>query len=120
MEIKIQDLNIEQEKITAGATRSQEGLHANRGTRFQKSYHSSIKVPIFKPESDELELQLLHFQEICLFKGFDKQLWARKFSKFLLDDALKVVYSLDQADRQDCDKLTQTLLIRFNYTPAGK
>lgn len=56
MEIKIQDLIIEQEKITAGATRSQEGLHANRGTRFQKSYHSSIKVPIFKPESDELEL----------------------------------------------------------------
>lgn len=57
--------------------------------------------------------------EICALEGLDKQFWATKLGEFLIGDALKVVNSFDQADRQDYEKLIQALLIRFNYAAEG-
>ena len=116
-DVKMKELEIR--KVIEERSSSGDGVFtANSGNTTNDSSRY-VKIPMFKPEVDNLDGFLLRFERICESYNVKTDMWALTLARSLDGRALEVYQRMNADDAKDYKKLKDELLKRFKLDERG-
>lgn len=96
-----------------------DGVFRGGGEGMSSDNGKFVKIPIFKPEIDNLDGYLLRFERICETYKVKQNLWSLTLARSLEGRALEVYQRMNAEDAQVYSKLKTELLKRFKLDERG-